>query len=92
MLTVSPVQDQERLAVALTLRIAIFCEEQGVPEEAEIDARDVLFSIARARSLGARGWLAEIPVPHLDGHDALDDRRHVAWLADQLAAAQPFSR
>src|SRR5262245_44124665 len=32
-----------------------------------LDARAVAFSIARARSLGGRAWLSEVPVPRLDG-------------------------
>ncbi|MGO8997951.1 MAG: hypothetical protein ACLQVI_31915 [Polyangiaceae bacterium] len=36
-----------------------------------IDARDVLASIARARTLAARGWLADIPAPHMEGRGAL---------------------
>jgi peptide/nickel transport system substrate-binding protein len=36
-----------------------------------LDARDVVFSIERARARGARGWLAEIPVPRLSGHDGI---------------------
>jgi len=32
-----------------------------------IEARDVAFSIARARANGARAWLAEVPPPKLEG-------------------------
>ncbi len=61
-----------------------------------IDARDVVFSIGRARSLGARGWLAEIPPPRLDGHDALvfathDSAKLVHALASPLVAVVPTS-
>jgi peptide/nickel transport system substrate-binding protein len=59
-----------------------------------IDARDVMSSIARARSLGARGWLADVPVPRLDGKDALvfptrDAARLLRALATPLAAIVP---
>jgi peptide/nickel transport system substrate-binding protein len=59
-----------------------------------IDARDALFSIARARSLGARGWLADLPAPHLDGRDALvfathDSAKLVQALASPLVAVVP---
>ena len=36
-----------------------------------LDARDVVASIARARTFGARGWLAEIPAPRVDGRSAI---------------------
>jgi peptide/nickel transport system substrate-binding protein len=32
------------------------------------DAKDAAWSIARARSLGAAGWLAEVPTPREDGN------------------------
>src|SRR5262249_54985610 len=41
------------------------------PFDPAIDARDVVASIARARSFGARGWLAEIPSPRADGRGAI---------------------
>jgi predicted GNAT family N-acyltransferase len=41
-LEISAVRDEATFAAALELRIAVFCAEQGVPEEAEIDSRDVL--------------------------------------------------
>jgi peptide/nickel transport system substrate-binding protein len=36
-----------------------------------LDARDAAFSVGRARSLGARAWLAEIPPPRTDGKSTL---------------------
>ncbi len=36
-----------------------------------LDARDAVASIARARARGARAWLAPLPVPRLDGKNAL---------------------
>lgn len=36
-----------------------------------IDARDAAASIARARASGARGWLAEVPAPRVEGRAAL---------------------
>jgi peptide/nickel transport system substrate-binding protein len=75
------------------LRVAIRSGVRTARDRA-IDARDALFSIARARSLGARGWLAEIPAPHLDGRDALvfathDAAKLVRALASPLVAVVP---
>ena len=61
-----------------------------------LDARDALSSIARARSLGARGWLADVPVPRLDGKGALwfgtrDADKLVRALASPIAAIVPSS-
>jgi len=42
-----------------------------------VDARDVQFSIARARRFGAAAWLQSVPVPKVDGDDlvfAMNDR------------------
>jgi len=36
-----------------------------------IEARDVIFSLARARQSGARAWLADIAVPKADGPNSL---------------------
>ncbi len=59
-----------------------------------IDARDAVASIARARSLGARGWLADIPAPHMEGRGALVFATHDAAtltraLASPLVAIVP---
>jgi peptide/nickel transport system substrate-binding protein len=59
-----------------------------------LDARAVAFSIARARSLGAHAWLAEVPVPRIDGKSALvfpmrDSVKLVRALASPLAAIVP---
>ena len=61
-----------------------------------IDARDVVASIARARSLGARGWLADVPVPRADGKAALvfaihDAEKLLRALSSPLAAVVPSS-
>ena len=62
-----------------------------------LDARDVVFSVERARARGARGWLADIPVPRLEGHDAIhfaafaDAARLVRALSSPLVAIVPSS-
>jgi peptide/nickel transport system substrate-binding protein len=50
-----------------------------------LDARDVVASLARARSLGAAGLLAELPVPTVDGTDRLTARFAAAGDAERLA-------
>lgn len=40
-------------------------------QDRPLDARDAIHSLARARSLGARGWLAGIPAPRMEGRGAL---------------------
>ncbi len=59
-----------------------------------LDARDAHFAIARARGMGARAWLADVPQPRLDGRDALvfateDAARLVRALASPLVAIVP---
>jgi peptide/nickel transport system substrate-binding protein len=59
-----------------------------------LDARDVVASIARARSLGARGWLADVPAPHLEGRGAVvfpmhDVGRLLQGLSSPLVAILP---
>ncbi len=59
-----------------------------------IDARDVLSSIARARLLGARGWLADVPPPRMDGKAALvfpthDAEKLLRALSSPLIAIVP---
>jgi peptide/nickel transport system substrate-binding protein len=60
-----------------------------------IDARDIVASIARARSHGARGWLAEIPTPHADRDGAAvrfatrDSQRLLRALSSPLVAIVP---
>lgn len=49
-----------------------------------IDARDVVGSIARARSRGASGWLAEVPVPTRKDTTAV---RFATKAADKVALA-----
>jgi peptide/nickel transport system substrate-binding protein len=61
-----------------------------------LDARDALFSVGRARAMGARGWLADIPAPRLDGRDAIvfatdDAAKLVRALASPLVAIVPSS-
>jgi peptide/nickel transport system substrate-binding protein len=76
-----------RVAVRAGLRTA---------HDRPLDARDAAASIARARSLGARGWLADIPTPKLDGRSALvfathDAEKLVRALASPLVAVLPSS-
>jgi peptide/nickel transport system substrate-binding protein len=59
-----------------------------------LDARDAAFSIGRARSLGARAWLAEVPPPRVDGKGALlfamrDPVKLVRALASPLVPIVP---
>jgi peptide/nickel transport system substrate-binding protein len=75
------------------LRVAIRGGLRSARDRA-MDARDALASLARARSGGARGWLAEIPAPRLDGRDALvfatrDAAKLLRALASPLAAVVP---
>jgi len=61
-----------------------------------IEARDAVASIARARSLGGRGWLADVPVPRMDGKGALSFATHDAEkllraLSSPLVAIVPAS-
>ncbi len=61
-----------------------------------LDARDALFSVGRARAMGARGWLADVPAPRLDGRSALlfpmdDAAKLVRALASPLVAIVPAS-
>jgi len=59
-----------------------------------LDARDAVASLARARSLGACGWLADLPAPRTDGKGALffatrDADRLSRALASPLVAIVP---
>lgn len=59
-----------------------------------LDARDVLFSLDRARRMGARAWLTDIPVPKLDKNGDLlfatkDGARLERALSSQLCAIVP---
>ncbi len=59
-----------------------------------LDARDVVFSIARARAAGARAWLAEVPTPRVEGKTTLfflakDPAKIVRALASPLVAIVP---
>jgi peptide/nickel transport system substrate-binding protein len=59
-----------------------------------LDARDAAFSIGRARALGARAWLSEVPAPRVDGKGALlfamrDPVKLVRALASPLVAIVP---
>jgi peptide/nickel transport system substrate-binding protein len=59
-----------------------------------IDAKDVAFSIARARAAGAKAWLTEVPVPKQDGSHALvfagkDSAKLTRSLASPLVAIVP---
>ncbi len=61
-----------------------------------IDARDVAHSLARARRLGARAWLGEVPTPERRGNDALrfatrDAARLVQALSSPLTAVVPIA-
>jgi peptide/nickel transport system substrate-binding protein len=53
---------------------------------APLDARVAAASIARARSRGASAWLAEIPVPRIDGGDLLFALRDASKLVHALAS------
>lgn len=57
--------------------------------------RDAAWSIARARGMGARGWLADIPAPRDDGRSLLfatkDAARLVRALASPIVAMLPTS-
>ena len=82
--------DPERDGAALRVRL-----RAGVrtAHGHKLDARDVVASIARARSQGARGWLAELPPPHAD-KDAIrfatsDAPRLARTLASPLLAIVP---
>ncbi len=62
---------------------------------ASIDPRDVVASLARARNAGARGWLADIPQPRVDGRSLVfpvkDSARLVRALAAPVCAIVPSS-
>lgn len=49
------------------------------------DARDAAASIARARGLGARAWLADIPAPRIDGKTLVFAMRDAGRLMRALA-------
>ncbi len=75
------------------LRVARRAGRRTAPDR-PLEARDVLASIARARSLGARGWLADVPPPRLDGHGALvfpthDAEKLLRALSSPLVAIVP---
>ena len=57
------------------------------------DARDAAAAIARSRGLGGRAWLADIPVPKLDGRSLVfamrDTGRLVRALASPIVAMVP---
>jgi peptide/nickel transport system substrate-binding protein len=50
------------------------------------EARDAAAAIARARSFGARAWLADIPDPKVDGTSLVFKVRSAARLAEALAS------
>ena len=50
------------------------------------DARDAAASIARARSLGARAWLADVPAPRVDGKTLVFAMRDAGRLTRALAS------
>lgn len=58
-----------------------------------LDARDAAASIARARSAGARAWLADVPTPKVDGRSLVfamrDSGRLTRALASPLTAVVP---
>ncbi len=57
------------------------------------EARDARDAIARARTLGAKGWLADVPAPRVDGRSLVfptkDASRLVRALASPLVAMVP---
>src|SRR5205085_10387671 len=61
--------------------------------ERPLGSKDAAWSLARARGLGARGWLADIPAPRDDGKSLLfatkDASRLVRALASPIAAIVP---
>ena len=50
------------------------------------DARDAAASIARARGLGARAWLADVPAPRVDGKTLVFAMRDAGRLTRALAS------
>jgi peptide/nickel transport system substrate-binding protein len=82
-----PVAQNGVLRVALRTKVR-FASGRG------LDARTVAQALARARSLGAAGWLADVPAPRIDGPDAItfamhDAQRLVQALASPLTAIVP---
>ncbi|HVJ91834.1 MAG TPA: hypothetical protein VM580_18670 [Labilithrix sp.] len=55
-------------------------------KEKRFGTKDAVFAIARARSLGARAWLADIPVPRDDGRALVFATRDAARLTRALAS------
>jgi peptide/nickel transport system substrate-binding protein len=51
-----------------------------------IGPRDVASSLARARGAGARGWLADLPAPRVDGRSLVFTMRDAARLSRALAS------
>jgi peptide/nickel transport system substrate-binding protein len=51
-----------------------------------LEPRDVAASLARARSSGARVWLADVPAPRIDGRALVFATRDVARLVRALAS------
>lgn len=50
------------------------------------EARDAAASIARARGLGARAWLADVPAPRVDGRSLVFAMRDAGRLSRALAS------
>lgn len=54
--------------------------------EKPLGTKDAVWSIARARTMGARGWLADIPVPREDGRTLFFVMKDVARLKQALGS------
>lgn len=82
------------LADGSTLRVRV---RQGIPFASgrNVDARDVEFSIARARRSGAGALLSQVPAPKVDGNDLVfamkDKDALVRALSSPLVAIVPRS-
>jgi peptide/nickel transport system substrate-binding protein len=85
--------DSEPVAQGAVLRVPLRSRVRFASGRA-LDARAVVASLARARSLGAAGWLADVPAPRVDGADAItfamrDPARLSQALASPLTAIVP---
>ena len=83
-------------AVVTEAGISRITLREGIQTSARkrIDVRDVLFSLDRARRMGARAWLQDIPVPKVDKSGDLlfqmkDGARLERALSSPLAAIVP---
>jgi peptide/nickel transport system substrate-binding protein len=78
--------ESDPVAHAAGLRVALRKKARFASGRA-VDPRAVVASLARARSLGAAGWLADVPAPRVDGEDAITfAMRDAARLSQALAS------